>query len=446
MTLSRRDFVALAAASVALVPGRAPAGPGPTRSSLRAAAREAWLYGLPYIEIARVRASAFDRGHAPNTFRHRRDLNTPASRTVTTPNNDTLSSSAFIGLRRGPVTVTIPAAGARYFSLAFMDMASNNFAILGTRTIGGSGGTFVLAGPRQATPVGALCAPTPGVWALFRTLVEGPADLEAARRLQDGLRIEGAQLTDAPMVRPASRSAAWPQYFTSLAALLGENPPPATDTAFFHRTARLKLTPEGAFDPTQFSATEGAEIAAGVAEAQAFARAAESGPAVNGWDYPLAHLGDYGQDYAYRGAAALSGLAALPREEAMYMRALTPDGSFLFDGEQRWRLRLPAERALPMDGFWSLTLYEATADGQYFLTENPIHRYSIGDRSPGLFRSSDGSLDIWISRDRPESGRVANWLPAPARGPYALTLRVYLPRPALLSGRYLLPPLEAIPR
>ena len=98
-------------------------------------------------------------------------------------------------------------------------------------------------------------------------------------------------------------------------------------------------------------------------------------------------------------------------------------------------------RALPVNGFWSLTIYEATPEGQFFLTENPLRRYAIGDRTRGLRTAPNGGVDIWIGRDDPGGARTANWLPAPRRGPWAVTLRAYLPKPELLSGAYRLPPL-----
>ena len=85
-------------------------------------------------------------------------------------------------------------------------------------------------------------------------------------------------------------------------------------------------------------------------------------------------------------------------------------------------------------------MYEATADGQYFFTDNPLKRYAVGDRTPGLKRNADGSLDIWIGRADPGGERTANWLPAPKSGPFAMTLRAYLPKPELLDGRFRFPP------
>ena len=69
------------------------------------------------------------------------------------------------------------------------------------------------------------------------------------------------------------------------------------------------------------------------------------------------------------------------------------------------------------------------------------HRYAIGDRTPGLKYGPDGGLDIWISRRPPGPGRENNWLPAPAEGPYIVSLRAYLPRSDLLNGAYRAPPL-----
>ena len=81
-------------------------------------------------------------------------------------------------------------------------------------------------------------------------------------------------------------------------------------------------------------------------------------------------------------------------------------------------------------------------DKRQFFADNPLHRYSIGDRTPGLRRNSDGSLDLLIRHDPPGDAGESNWLPAPA-GSFALILRAYLPRPPLLDGAYAPPPLEA---
>ncbi|MEG7763190.1 DUF1214 domain-containing protein, partial [Listeria monocytogenes] len=65
----------------------------------------------------------------------------------------------------------------------------------------------------------------------------------------------------------------------------------------------------------------------------------------------------------------------------------------------------------PVDSFWSITMYDLP---EYFLCENPINRYSIGDRTPGIQYNDDGGITIVVSKDEPTDPKErANWLPAP---------------------------------
>jgi hypothetical protein len=441
---SRRTMLAaLAAASTSSLATKSFALP----VDLKTAARDAWLYGLPLIEMAHTRSKMVSAGTGAgglntahvNAFSHSRSFATPASRTVTAPNVDTLYSSALLDLAGGPITLTLPPMGNRYFSVAFMDMYTNNFAILGTRTIGGDGGTFTLIGP-DAEPVhGAIRAPTVWVWALMRLLATDEVDFPAAHAIQDAVILKAPSGRIPPNY--AERTASWAEYFDSVQALIKENPPPTTDLALFRRVSALGLGPAGGFDSGRFSAAQSADIAAGVAQAQAFVHGRGKPRGIQGWIYPPTDLGDFGQDYTTRAFVALGGLAALTNPEAIYMRPLAPDGEF---GDGLYRLHFAAGGLPPVGSFWSLTMYEATPDGQFFLTPNPINRYAIGDRTRGLKYGADGSLDIWIGRTDPGGERSANWLPAPARGSYSMSLRAYLPKAAFFNGEYRLPPIEKV--
>jgi hypothetical protein len=84
-------------------------------------------------------------------------------------------------------------------------------------------------------------------------------------------------------------------------------------------------------------------------------------------------------------------------------------------------------------------MYEQMPDGKMFFAGNPLQRYSIGDRTPGLTRNADGTLDIWLQHETPGNNALcSNWLPAPA-GPFVIVLRAYLPRRELREGRAELP-------
>lgn len=61
-----------------------------------------------------------------------------------------------------------------------------------------------------------------------------------------------------------------------------------------------------------------------------------------------------------------------------------------------------------------------------------------------LRRNADGGLDIWIGRSDPGGDKAANWLPAPAKGPFSMMLRAYLAKQELLDGRFRFPPVAAV--
>src|SRR6201996_1642600 len=123
---------------------------------LQNAARDTFLYALPLTEIANARSRLLGAGLPAGRFFSQKGLATPADRFVTTPNADTIYANAFIDLRQGPATLTIPPLGDRYASLYLMDMFSNSIAVLGTRTTGQEGGSFTLVGPDDAAPSGAV--------------------------------------------------------------------------------------------------------------------------------------------------------------------------------------------------------------------------------------------------------------------------------------------------
>jgi hypothetical protein len=446
MTVDRRTLLAAMGSSLALAPFSARAQGG----DLEAAAAEAWLFGLPLIEMAAARTRMLNGnglGANPggvsaeiNQLVRVRTLAGPESRAVTTPNNDTLYASAFIDLSQSPITLTIPATGRRYFSLAVMDMYTNNNVVLGARTPGGAAGEWRLLGPGQvASGPRDIQILTPEAWVLARVLVDGPDDLPAATAVQDKIILKGPAAPKPPAF--AKRSDPWSDYFKSVDALMKTNPP--TWQAGRHAFDQVKnASPARDFDPAGFSAEDAARIAAGVEGArQGMASALARTRFHDGWNYPPKDVGQYQDDFVVRAGVAVAGLGALPIQEALYLKPESPEGGGVFKGDGLYRFSLTSP--LPVGGFWSLSMYEATPDGQFFFTQNPINRYAIGDRTPGIVKAASGGLDIFIGRTDPGGEKSANWLPAPAKGPFAMVLRTYLPGAELLSHAYKLPPIVA---
>ena len=410
---------------------------------------QAYRYALPVYEIARLRyRQSFDPANphrvAVNTLTHSRKLADHTARFVTTPNNDTLYSSANLDLHAGSVRIDVPVFGSRYYSIALMDEFTNNFAYIGRRTTGTRAGSFLVVGPswhgEASKDVEVIRSPTPDVTLLVRILVDGPEDLDTVHRLQDAIVLTAPPIdphATTPLAPVANDGA---NFVAVVNQALGENVPPAQDAAILAELAKVGIVPEGGPLTPELAAAW--REALPKAQAELRSRTSWSRRVVSGWSYSAANIGNFGVDYDLRAAVALSGLLALTREEAIYAGAVTDSKGQPQDGAHRYRLHVPGD--LPIDGFWSLSMYEVQSDGRLFFADNSLHRYAIGDRTRGLKRNDDGSLDILIQKDAPAADQAGNWLPVPESGRMQLTLRLYQPRADLLDGSFHFPALERL--
>src|SRR5690349_10824689 len=97
--------------------------PPPAADDTAALVRQAFIYSYPLYQMGQLRRLELGDDGRPGpdrlgTFHHMRELSTPADRWVTTPNNDTLYSRAWLDLARGPVQLSIPDMHGRYYSVA----------------------------------------------------------------------------------------------------------------------------------------------------------------------------------------------------------------------------------------------------------------------------------------------------------------------------------------
>jgi hypothetical protein len=382
----------------------------------------------------------------------------PSVKTVVLPNNDTTYTPGRLNLARGPQVIDVPDTAGRYYVIQLLDAYSNTFAYIGRRTTGTGGGSFAVVPPGfGGTPpagVREIQSPTDVVWVLGRTLVRGPADLPAVTSLMRGYTVTAlgpwtSGQRQAPVLLPsfpATPPTPVPEglaFFDALGAVLASNPPPRGD--------RCALR---AFAAAGVGAGRAPSREAGGAVRRGLEAAAAAGPRLveraeqlenrasrarsNGWLVPGPYIGDYGRNWLGRAIIARSVLGANTRRETVYPLALTDSRGRPLDGRRGYALRFPRGGLPPVGAFWSLTMY----DENRYLVENPIDRYSIGDRTRGLRRGRGGSLTVYIQRRRPRAAAArANWLPAPA-GRFRLALRLYEPKRRVLNGRWLPPPLE----
>jgi hypothetical protein len=467
--MSRRLLVSLSFAGLLLsgcVAGgsRSEMGAAASDSALsseeaKAIAHEAWLYAYAPLQGYQTMYNQTQNTSFPgyvggfNTFRHYTRQATPDDKDIVTPNNDTPYSWAWLDLRAEPMVVSLPAVPApRYYVNQWFDMYTHNFAYTGVRATGREAGTYLFVGPRWKgqIPQGitkVFHAETEFVGTLTRTQLNGPDDVAAMQAVQAEYVITplSAYLgTKPPAPAPA---VAWPvwnaakaegiDFIGYLNALLAFMPVVESERTAFGRFARIGIGAGKAFDAATFEPAVRAAIEQGCVEAAAELKQLAMKQATSkGFFGTRAELGS---DYVmYRSMGALLGIYGNSIEEAVYASQQTdPDGALL-DGRRHWVLRFEPGQLPPVNEFWSITMYGLP---DRFLVENPINRYSVGDRTQGLKQGPDGSLEIYIQHERPTPEKVSNWLPAP-EGPFFFVGRFYGPKPALMDGSWKLPPLQ----
>ncbi len=434
-----------------------------SRDDARALSEEAYLYGYAIVENYRAVFGMSVWRDSPqysgfNRYLHGRKLFDADYDLVVNPNNDTLYSTAFADLRAEPQVITVPPTGDRYFVIQLVDMQTDNFAYIGTRSTGRQGGEFLLLGPRfkGALPdrgfTRVIVAPSDFVALATRTAINGSDDLPGVIEVQDGLSIRALSVVlgvDAPAAAPDVAFPAFdpamygtPALFSCLNFLLGFHTPPAYELPLLERLSTIGVGPHRTFTLDDFPADVAEAIREGAAEGhkRIEERGNSLGRVIDGWqDIPA--MGDFKDDYLFRSAVAWKFIYTNSPQEALYPIAETDGDGEPLSGEHCYVLEFPTGQLPPVDAFWSVTLYDSRSR---LMVHNPIERYSIGDRTPGLRYGDDGSLTLHVQHRSPGEALESNWLPTP-EGRFYLNARAYMPQSALLDGSYRFPAVRRVP-
>jgi hypothetical protein len=345
--------------------------------------------------------------------------------------------------------------------LQFVDAWTNNFAYVGTRATGSAAGEFLLVPPGWAdephVDTTVIRFPTRVGTIVGRWAVAGEDDLPTVHALQDATTLEPTRETapaGIPEV-PAGPTEAL-TFFERMRVWAQEFPPAEHDREALATYEPIGLTGSTPIPELPEDVRDALEEGYAVGKQALESSLHTSIPTTDGWQVNL-HVFDYNTDffevgaldgrgwqltdpttrYARRAGAALGGLWGNHGYEAAYFPTYVDAAGEQLSGAHEYRLRLSPTP--PVHAFWSLTMYDLP---QYFLVENPIGRYSIGDRTPGIVYDDDGGLTITISASRPADAKAAaNWLPAP-QGEFRPLLRMYAPGAAVLDGSYRLAPIE----
>jgi hypothetical protein len=431
-------------------------------------ATDAYIYGYPLVTLEMTRrvitnVARPEGSHAPmGQLIKLREYPNASFRDVTAPNADTLYTTAFVDVGKEPWVLSIPDMKDRYYLVPLLDGWTNVFQVPGKRTTGTGAQTYAITGPgwSGSLPAGVkqYKSSTSLVWILGRIYCTGtPADYAAVHALQDQFKLVPlssygkAYAPPAGTVDPAidMKTPVRDQvnrmdavaFFTLLAQLMKANPPAAADAPALARFARIGLVPGRDFDASKLKADFAGRI-----PQIAFDRIMlqfkinKDVQDINGWTFTT-KTGLYGTDYLMRALVTAIGLGANRPQDAVYPTSVKDADDRAYDGANRYVIRFDKGQTPPVQGFWSITMY----DSQYFFVANPINRYAISPRQD-LKSNPDGSIDIHVQKDSPGVDKESNWLPAPA-GKFILMLRMYWPNendPSILNGTWTIPAVRKV--
>jgi hypothetical protein len=441
-------------------------------------AAEAHLYGYPLVYNIETMighaAGKFPTGAPVNTFGHATTLLGPEVEFVA-PNNDTLYSVLMGDVTREPLVLHLPDTNGRYYVMQFVDAWTNNFAYLGRRATGTDEGLFLLAGTDWTgeVPQGMTLVRSPtNIFAIVgRVAGGGETDIPNVLAIQKEIWLsplsqypERPDISQrifgdwdlAPLVERVDENL---RFWEQMRAWMKIFPPPAAEGGYIQKFEPLGILADESLyvdpDPELVETLKAGDTEFNEYLAMVISPEAQVIKPVNGWMIPL-HIFDYnldfyelgtidspkwklkdrGQAFLMRSIAARVGLWGNHAYEAVYPTADLDANGEQLEGKHQYVLHL--EEIPPTDAFWSLTMYRPP---EFYLVANPINRFSIGDRTPGLKYNDDGSLDIYFQHESPGPEKESNWLPAPA-GSFRVAMRMYQPHEEVLDGDYELPPIR----
>ena len=434
-----------------------------------AIATEAYVYAYPLVTMEMTRQIMTNVESAAGTrapmgqFVRMRSYPDSSYRDVTAPNADTLYTTTWIDVSKEPWVLSLPDMKGRYFLFPMLDGWTNVFQVPGKRTTGTQTQKYAITGPGWSgtLPAGVTeyKSPTGIVWILGRIYCTGtPEDYKAVHALQDQVSVVPLSSYGKPFkpepgkvdpaldmktaVREQVNAMDGAAYFKKFAELLKSNPAAAEDAPMVEKLAKIGIVPGQDFDAAKLDPAVAKGVVAAPKPAQDLIMGWLKAGIVagdlkleNGWLFTT-KTGLYGTSYLQRALITAIGLGANRPEDAVYPTSEGPELLKKYDGSKKYVMRFEKGQLPPVNGFWSLTMYDA----DYFFVANPLNRYTLSQRNK-LKVNKDGSVDLYIQHESPGKEKESNWLPAPA-DTFVLMMRMYWAKekpPSILDGTWKVP-------
>jgi hypothetical protein len=371
-------------------------------------------------------------------------------RFVTCPNQDTVYGAGFQRLDSKPVVVQVPDFGERFFTYQIVDARTDSFASIG-KQYGTKPGHYLLVGPhwngdipkgindvfRSPTDLAAVLprvfqddtpedkAAIQGV--LSRVMVYPLSEYDGTMKTKDWKKIP-----DFPAQGGGSGETKWvipEKFFDELPQVMKEIPPLPGEEALYRMIQ--SVLGAAANDP-EIKAT--LVLTAVAAENELirplFDFRNNGRPVGHGWTSPP-NGARWGTDYLSRAATARSNMYDNAPEETRYIYTDFDSTGQRLTGANRYTVTFAKDQTPPVNGFWSLTLYNK----EHLFEPNKLNRFSLGTKSKSLKYNPDGSLTLYYQNESPGADKESNWVPAP-KDEFSLYIRAYWPKAEILDGSW----------
>lgn len=445
-----------------------PSGTIMTKAYVEAVGRIAYIFGWPLVSNLNRslgmkdvpspgRIGGIVPAAPPGRISMLTDYIDAGERVVTCPNQDTVYGVGFQHLDTMPVIVQVPDFGDRFFTYQVCDARTDAFAQIG-KQYGTKPGFYLLVGPNWQGDVpakvnGVFRSSTDLACVFPRAFQDDTPEDKAA--IQPVLRqIVVYPLSEFDGTMKAIDWSKTPSFPTPPGQGTGETKWVVPEKFFDELREVLKMVPARPGEEALYAMIESvlAAAAADPALEQALVDTAVAAereliaplfhfhnngrPVGNGWTSPP-NGARWGFDYLSRAATAKSNMYDNAPEETRYIYTDFDSAGERLSGANRYTVTFPKDGTPPVEGFWSLTVYNK----EHLFEPNALNRYSLGTKSKSMRRGEDGSLTLYFQHASPGADREDNWVPTPA-DEFSLYIRAYWPRDEITSGKWVPPPVE----
>lgn len=375
----------------------------------------------------------------------------PGQTFIACPNQDVVYGLGYFDLDNQPAVVQVPDFGDRFFVYACYDARTDQFGHVGS-LYGSKPGHYLLIGPNWNGDVpdgfmDVLRSPTPLANVIPRIFMDDTDEDRAAlqplvnqvmaypltehtgeMRTMDwsavpNFPVEGSSTgEETKWVLPETFFDQLPEVLETVAPLPGE------DALYSQFRALLDA---GQKDPSVRTAMDAAITECDRGMIKDLLRWKYNGkPVEHGWNRSMNNA-EFGLDYYSRTGTARSNMFENRPQETQYWYTDTDSAGDDLVGTTTYAVTFEQGQLPPVDGFWSLTLYNE----HHFFFPNEHRRYSLGTKNKTLVYNDDGSLTLYAGAHAPSVEQEPNWLPAPD-GPFSLYLRAYGGQSAVRDGSW----------